>query len=38
MVIFLLTLISALGIMIVNQIGNQLKSTTNRAIALLVVP
>lgn len=30
MVIFLLTLISALGIMIVNQIGNQLKSTTNR--------
>lgn len=30
MVIFLLTLISALGIIIVNQLGNQLKSTTNR--------
>ena len=30
MVIFLLTLISVIGIMIINQLGNQLKSTTNR--------
>ena len=30
MVIFLLTLISMIGIMIINQLGNQLKSTTNR--------
>ena len=30
MVIFLLALISVSGIMIVNQIGNQLKFTTNR--------
>ena len=30
MLIFLLTLISVIGIMIINQLGNQLKSTTNR--------
>ena len=30
MVIFLLTLISMIGVMIINQLGNQLKSTTNR--------
>ena len=30
MVIFLLALISVSGIMVVNQIGNQLKFTTNR--------
>ena len=30
MLIFLLTLISMIGIMIINQLGNQLKSTTNR--------